>query len=224
MAAFGEGPNVDGDDLDIEVWDQETGKKLEEEINESLTSALDMIGVAHVSLLTLSEDEGKVEKDKIVSKQAEEMQGQPSGMVFSVPEARPLPKPVEPRIRIEHFSHKALDMTLSGRLVLLDGSCYLWIGVEGVPPEQGAVVAAFKTKYEETPVVSTLIGGDDATSASMAQRISQRTGQAVFASVNIPSEACQALPMMEQEACRLLGLNLPSDDQTTGQGAKEVAV
>ena len=37
---------------------------------------------------------------------------------------------------------------LSMQVMALDGSCYVWLGLEGTPRAQGPLVAAIKTRQE----------------------------------------------------------------------------
>ncbi|KAG5184787.1 hypothetical protein JKP88DRAFT_354363 [Tribonema minus] len=118
----------------------------------------------------------------------------------------------EPLVKVTHLSESHAGTSLIARVVALSGCCYVWVGEGdwagsgkgGRLPEQGAVAAAVQTPYEAMPVVTELLGEEGGFGGGMAQRLAKRTGQMVYASVNVSNAAAESLPMIERRVLAVL--------------------
>jgi hypothetical protein len=77
--------------------------------------------------------------------------------VASKPAAASAAQKVEPQINITHFTEDFSGATIVGRVIPLNGCCYVWVN-EGSSTEQGPLVTAVQTRYETMPVITELLG------------------------------------------------------------------
>lgn len=75
--------------------------------------------------------------------------------------------------------------TAIGHVMILDRSCYIWLGSHGAEPSMSALATAIPTRFEAIPLSSTLMSNDeDDIGREMAQKLAQRFKIQVFVSCN----------------------------------------
>jgi hypothetical protein len=77
--------------------------------------------------------------------------------VSSKPAAASAVHKVEPQINITHFTEDFSGATIVGRVIPLNGCCYVWVG-QASSTEQGPLVTAVQTRYETMPIITELLG------------------------------------------------------------------
>ncbi|GFR83866.1 proteasome assembly chaperone 4 [Elysia marginata] len=74
-----------------------------------------------------------------------------------------------PQIQVFDFSENMTDKTVYFKLMLLDGSFFVWIGTE---PRLANMAVSMPPKYENTPSTSVLLGSkSEENSASLALKL-----------------------------------------------------
>ncbi|BBN01281.1 proteasome assembly chaperone 4 [Marchantia polymorpha subsp. ruderalis] len=103
------------------------------------------------------------------------------------------------------FSDEAHDATFHFQILKLTDQLYIWVGCNAA--RLGHLFAAFPTPFDRTPSLTALIGGGpDNTGASMARRLSMKTGWSIILAINLPSNS----PTLEAYAERRLLQELKS--------------
>jgi hypothetical protein len=93
-------------------------------------------------------------------------------------------QPCAPKIKIESFSGVMLDMPFACQILHLDQCYWIWIGSGGAPSLSN-LSTAIMTKYEKTPLATTIVGSDLNEGQGMAQRLSRRLGKMIFVSCDL---------------------------------------
>lgn len=75
-----------------------------------------------------------------------------------------------------------------GNIIVMDGSCYIWLGAHDSLPVMDALSMAMPTRFENNPLSSELIQSRDSMSSEMATRISKRYKIQTFVSCNLPEK------------------------------------
>lgn len=105
--------------------------------------------------------------------------------------ASPAPD-VAPGLEMTQFSDESNDSTFHFQILQLIDQLYVWIGCNTA--RMGNLYAALPTRWDKSASVAALVGGGaDSTGASMARRLSMRTGWSIILASNIPSNA----PLLE---------------------------
>jgi len=98
------------------------------------------------------------------------------------------PADIAPGLEMTQFSDESNDSTFHFQILQLVDQLYIWIGCNSA--RMGNLYAALPTKWDKTGSVAALVGGGaDSTGASMARRLSMRTGWSIILASNIPSNA-----------------------------------
>lgn len=106
---------------------------------------------------------------------------------------------MEPGLEMTQFSDESDDSTFHFQILRLTDQLYVWIGCNSA--RMGNLYAALPTRWDKTASVAALVGGGaESTGASMARRLSMRTGWSIILASNIPSNA----PVLEAFAERRL--------------------
>jgi hypothetical protein len=74
-----------------------------------------------------------------------------------------------------------LDTAFACQILHLDGCYWIWIGSGGAPCMSN-ICTAIMTKYEKTPLTTTILGSGMDEGQGMAQRLSRRLGKMIFVS------------------------------------------
>ena len=93
--------------------------------------------------------------------------------------------PCEPQIKVESFSGVMLDQHFSCQITHLEGSYFIWVGIDAENPAFVNLSAAVNTRFDKRPVVTTLIGGGLDEGGDMAARLTKKSGSMVFMSCNL---------------------------------------
>ncbi|KAG0567223.1 hypothetical protein KC19_7G119800 [Ceratodon purpureus] len=102
-------------------------------------------------------------------------------------DAAPTPD-MEPGLEMTQFSDESNDSTFHFQILRLVDQLYVWIGCNSA--RMGNLFAALPTRWDKTASVAALVGGGaESTGASMARRLSMRTGWSIILSSNLPSNA-----------------------------------
>ena len=75
--------------------------------------------------------------------------------------------------------------TAIGHVMILDQSCYIWLGNDNAEPSMSALATAIPTRFEAIPVSTTLMSNEeDDIGSEIAQKLAQRFKIQVFVSCN----------------------------------------
>lgn len=120
---------------------------------------------------------------------------------------------VDPNLKAIAFDvcEPSLGASVTGHVLVLEGSCYVWAGTEG-SATQGSLSAAVGTRFDGgTPTATPLLsgaaagnGGAGAVSVSMAQRLCKRTGKMVFVSCDLSEDSQILVAAVEAKVVALL--------------------
>ena len=73
-----------------------------------------------------------------------------------------------------------------GNLIVMDQSCYVWLGNADDQPSMNSLATAIPSRFEAVPIsTSLLINDEDDAGCDMAQRLAQRFNIQVFVSCNV---------------------------------------
>lgn len=117
--------------------------------------------------------------------------------------------PVDPDMKVVPFDVRepSLGAAVTGHVVILEGSCYVWAGTEG-SAAQGSFAAAVGTRFDGgMPTATPLLAGEGAASGlsvSMAQRLCKRTGRVVFVSCDLSEDSQILVAAVEAKVVALL--------------------
>jgi hypothetical protein len=95
--------------------------------------------------------------------------------VASKPAAASAVHKVEPQINITHFTEDFSGATIVGRVIPLNGCCYVWVG-HASSTEQGPLVTAVQTRYETMPIITELLGEVSTAPLVLQSRSAQSAG------------------------------------------------
>ncbi|CAM9340664.1 unnamed protein product, partial [Choristocarpus tenellus] len=111
-------------------------------------------------------------------------------------------------VRAFEVREDSLGPPVIGQVVVLDGSCYVWAGVEGAAggDTQGALAVAIGMRFTDGPASTALLPGGEgeAVSLGMSQRLSKRTGKMVFCSCNLPKDCRELVAIVERRVIDIL--------------------
>ncbi|CAM6034527.1 unnamed protein product [Sphagnum compactum] len=94
----------------------------------------------------------------------------------------------EKAFKLTAFSDEAHDSTFHFQILHLTDQLYIWVGCNTV--RMGHMYAALPTPWDRTPSVAALLGGGaNSTGASMARRLSMRTGWSIVLASSLPSNS-----------------------------------
>ncbi|XP_024384832.1 uncharacterized protein [Physcomitrium patens] len=128
---------------------------------------------------------------------------------------------VEPSLEVTQFSDESNDSTFHFQILRLTNQLYVWIGCNSA--RMGNLYAALPTRWDKTASVAALVGGGaDSTGASMARRLSMRTGWSIVLASNIPSNAPVLEAFAEQrlfQELRSMGYIKPASKPLNGPAA-----
>ena len=85
------------------------------------------------------------------------------------------------------FSFEVRDNSkIAGTMIIMDKSCYIWLGCHDEPCKMSSLATAIPTRFSGTPLSTTLLNDGTDSSREMAQRLAQKFGIQVFLSCNLP--------------------------------------
>ena len=94
-------------------------------------------------------------------------------------------------IQTEEFSFQLMDdMKVIGSAMIMNQSCYIWLGSKDEECMMGSLATAMPTRFDGMPISSTLIHSENDLSCNMAQRLAFRFKIQVYVSWNLP-ESCE---------------------------------
>ena len=90
---------------------------------------------------------------------------------------------------IHTFSKTFMNKAISGQIVVLDSSFYVWIGLPGADACMGNLVTSIKTRFEchdTLPIATSILSNSgDSVAKSISQKLTRRTGKMCFVSYNL---------------------------------------
>lgn len=86
-------------------------------------------------------------------------------------------------MKIENAMIDCGDKLANANLIIMDKSCFIWLGNANEQPSMGSLVSAMETKFGV--LSNSLIGGDDDRGTGMAQRLSKKFKIQTFVSYNL---------------------------------------
>jgi Proteasome assembly chaperone 4 len=96
-------------------------------------------------------------------------------------------------------------ITVIGNAIVMDRSCYIWLGAHDSLPVMGALAMAMPTRFENNPLASELIQSRDSLSSEMATRISKRFKIQTFISCNLPESYESHMAAVDRRLIEILG-------------------
>mmetsp|Transcript_6810 Transcript_6810/g.8966 ORF Transcript_6810/g.8966 Transcript_6810/m.8966 type:complete len:210 (-) Transcript_6810:56-685(-) len=191
---------------DFEIFDEDTMKEIEEELQEQLKLIEEQGGVEDKSTSATGEEEQK--KEAPVAASTESSQRESSETTI---------QHILPKIQALEAVETILDHPVGFQLLVMDRTLYVWCGPGAGPSRtMGGLHTAVGTKFDPMPLVSTLVeppGGNDA-GASMAQRIAKKTGYMCLVSCNIDDSVEFLLPNVEKTIMVLFNQTINRTDGT----------
>jgi hypothetical protein len=93
-----------------------------------------------------------------------------------------------PGIKSEMFAVTLDSFYVNGNVMLMQGSCFIWLGMGEA--RLAHLNVAMPTKYDPIPITTTLINELDGDSCGMGlvQRLSKKFGMQIFSSVNVETD------------------------------------
>ncbi|CAM6129780.1 unnamed protein product [Calypogeia fissa] len=89
---------------------------------------------------------------------------------------------------LTEFSDEIDEATFHFQILKLTDQLYIWVGCNSA--RLGHLYASFPSRFDKMPSLTTLIGGGaDSVGASMARRLSLKTGWSIILAANIPSNS-----------------------------------
>jgi len=124
----------------------------------------------------------------------------------------------ESALQMTQFSDEFQDANFHFQILQLTDQLYIWIGCNSA--RMGNLYAALPSRWEKTASVAALVGGGaDSTGASMARRLSMKTGWSIILASNIVSNAPSLEAFAEQrlfQELRTLGYVKPAIRASNG--------
>lgn len=91
------------------------------------------------------------------------------------------------RMETREFSFEVRDnVKIAGTMIIMDKSCYVWLGCQNEPCMMSSLATAIPTRFSGTPLSTTLLNDGTDNSSDMAQRLAQKFGIQVYLSCNLP--------------------------------------
>ena len=78
------------------------------------------------------------------------------------------------------------DFKIAGTMIIMEMSCYIWLGCQNEPCKMSSLATAIPTRFSGTPLSTTLLNDGNDSSSDMAQRLAQKFGIQVYLSYNLP--------------------------------------
>lgn len=109
-------------------------------------------------------------------------------------------------IQTEEFLFNLVDdIKIIGNALIMDQSCFIWLGASDGPCVMGTLATAMPTRFSGMPVSSTLIHSDNDLSSDMAQRLAHRFKIQVFISWNLPEPYENHVHLIDKKLIEFLG-------------------
>ena len=106
----------------------------------------------------------------------------------------------------EEFQFNVVDdIKIIGNALIMDQSCFIWLGASDAPCVMGSLATAILTRFSGMPVSSTLIHDANDLSCDIAQRLAYRFNIQVFVSWNLPEEYESHVHFIDKQLIELLG-------------------
>ena len=115
---------------------------------------------------------------------------------------------VEGGIRVIRDVVVCRDLPILVNIMLMENSCYIWVGGPESTLEMPNLSAAMQTKYESMPICSHLLspdgdGGGD-WGGGIAQKLAKRLKGQLFVSCALPPSYEEAIPELERALLTML--------------------
>ena len=105
-------------------------------------------------------------------------------------------------MQIENVTIDCNDKVANANLIIMDRSCFIWLGNANDQPALGSLVSAIETKFGV--LSSSLLGGDDERGSGLAQRLSRKFKIQTFVSYNLPESFDEEKLGVERKLVELL--------------------
>mmetsp|Transcript_19841 Transcript_19841/g.27926 ORF Transcript_19841/g.27926 Transcript_19841/m.27926 type:complete len:163 (-) Transcript_19841:529-1017(-) len=92
----------------------------------------------------------------------------------------------EDEISVSLHSYRFMDTPVYIQLIKMKGSFYVWVGSQ--PPQMANLSISMISSMDPVPSATTILGQDDGTRSSLAQRLAKRTKMVALVSYNLPPE------------------------------------
>mmetsp|Transcript_32373 Transcript_32373/g.52630 ORF Transcript_32373/g.52630 Transcript_32373/m.52630 type:complete len:163 (-) Transcript_32373:260-748(-) len=92
----------------------------------------------------------------------------------------------EEDISVSLHSYRFMDTPVYIQLIKMKGSFYVWVGSQ--PPQMANLSISVLSSMDPVPSATTILGEDDGTRSSLAQRLAKRTKMVALVSYNLPPE------------------------------------
>ena len=111
----------------------------------------------------------------------------------------------ESGIRTVDFSFIVADNSLVlGSVMLMNESCFVWLGSEQGACNMSSLSAAMPTRFSGIPISTVLLNDEGDLSSDMSKRLALRFKIQVFVSCNIPQSFEAHMHLIDRELIRVL--------------------
>ena len=91
----------------------------------------------------------------------------------------------DPEIQIDTLNGSMLDQQFVCQIIHLEASYVIWVGTSAETATLANMSTAVNTRFEKSPIVTTLLGQGLDEGSGMAQRLAKKCGAMAFVSCNL---------------------------------------
>lgn len=108
-------------------------------------------------------------------------------------------------IQTREFSFQVADNAqVLGSIMLMNESCFVWLGSEQGSCNMGSLATAMPTRFSGVPISTILLNDESDLSSDMSKRLALRFKIQVFVSCNVPESFESHMHIIDKELIKIL--------------------